>query len=173
MLFFGYTPCFPKFHLDFPAANPYIQYKVRPNRSGLGRSKGQMFRLSKKSDYGLIALKHLAQHAEESISAREIAAQYHIPAELLAKVLQRLARKGLLVSQQGINGGYILAKDPATISIVDVVEALEGPISITPCERGDDCQQLQLCSVRDPLLKIKAKVVRVLGDTSIYELATN
>ena len=87
-----------------------------------------MFRLSKKSDYGLIALKHLAQHAEESVSAREIAAQYHIPAELLAKVLQRLARKGLLVSQQGTNGGYVLAKDPATISIVDVVEALEGPI---------------------------------------------
>src|SRR5262252_5324064 len=83
-----------------------------------------MFRLSKKSDYGLIALRHLAQHADESVSAREIAAQYHIPAELLAKVLQRLARKGLLVSQQGINGGYVLAKDPSTISIVDVVKAL-------------------------------------------------
>jgi len=132
-----------------------------------------MFRLSKKADYGLIALKHLAMHAEASISAREIAAEYRIPAELLAKVLQKLARKGLLVSQQGINGGYVLARDPARISIVDVVEALEGPISITPCERGDDCKQLQLCSVRDPLLKIKANVVRVLGDTSIYELATN
>jgi Rrf2 family protein len=133
-----------------------------------------MFRLSKKADYGLIALKHLAMHADESISAREIAAHYHIPAELLAKVLQKLG-KGLLVSQQGINGGYVLARDPASISIVDVVEALEGPISITPCERGDECQQLQMCSVRDPLLKIKAKVVRVLGDTStsIYELATN
>jgi len=75
------------------------------------------------------------------------------------------------VSQHGTNGGYVLARDPAAISIVDVVEALEGPISITPCERGSDCQQLQLCSVRDPLLKLKAKVVRVLGDTSIYELA--
>jgi Rrf2 family protein len=132
-----------------------------------------MFRLSKKADYGLIALKHLAMHADESISAREIAAQYHIPAELLAKVLQKLARKGLLVSQHGMNGGYVLARDPARISIVDVVEALEGPISITPCEKGDDCQQLQTCSVRDPLLKIKAKVVRILGDTSIYELAMN
>src|SRR5438132_13784523 len=132
-----------------------------------------MFRLSKKSGSGLIAWKHLAQHSDESLSTREIAAQYHIPAELLAKVLKKLARKGLLVSHQGIIGGYILAKDPASISIVDVVEALEGPISITPCERGDDCQQLQMCSVRDPLLKIKAKVVRVLGDTSIYELATN
>ena len=132
-----------------------------------------MFRLSKKADYGLIALKHLAMHADESISAREIAAHYHIPAELLAKVLQKLDRKGLLVSQQGMNGGYVLARDPARISIVDVVEALEGPISITPCEKADDCQQLQTCSVRDPLLKIKAKVVRILGDTSIHELAMN
>src|SRR5207247_3077081 len=118
----------------------------------VGLSRGRwclMFRLSKKSDYGLIALKHLAQHNEESISGREVAAQYRIRAELLAKVLQRLVRKGLLASHQGINGGYILAKDPETISIVDVVEALEGPISITPCERGDDCQQLQMCSVRD------------------------
>ena len=132
-----------------------------------------MFQLSKKADYGLIALKHLAQHSEDSVSSREIAVQYRIPAELLAKVLQKLARKGLLVSQQGMNGGYVLAKDPALISIVDVLEALDGPISITPCERGDDCRQMQVCSVRDPLLKIKAKVVRVLEDTSIYELATN
>src|SRR5678815_2282090 len=122
-----------------------------------------MFQLSKKADYGLIALKHLAQHTDGSVSAREIAVEYKIPAPLLAKVLQKLARKGLLVSQQGINGGYVLARDPASISIVDVLEALDGPISITPCERGDDCQQLQVCSVRDPLLKIKAKVVRVLG----------
>jgi Rrf2 family protein len=132
-----------------------------------------MFRLSKRSDYGLIALRHLAQHSDESVSAREIAARYRIPAELMAKVLQKLVRKGLLVSQQGTNGGYVLARDPASISIVEVVEALEGPIAITPCERGSDCQQMQLCSVKDPLLKIKAKVVRVLGDTSIYELATN
>ena len=132
-----------------------------------------MFQLSKKADYGLIALKHLAQHSEDSVSAREIAVRYRIPAELLAKVLQKLARKGLLVSQQGMNGGYVLAKDPSSISIVDVLEALDGPISITPCERGDDCKQLQVCSVRDPLLKIRAKLVRVLGDTSIYELATN
>ena len=130
-----------------------------------------MLKLSKKADYGLIALKHLAQHAEESVSAREIAAEYNIPGELLAKVLQRLARKGLLVSQHGIKGGYVLARDPSKISIVDVVEALEGPIGITPCERGSSCEQLEFCSVRDPLMKLKVKVVRVLGDTSIYELA--
>ncbi len=130
-----------------------------------------MFQLSKKADYGLIALKHLAQHSEVSVSAREIASEYQIPAQLLAKILQRLARKGLLVSQQGTRGGYVLARDPSKISIVDVVEALDGPIGITPCERGSRCEQLERCSVKDPLMAVRAKMVRILGDTSIYELA--
>jgi Rrf2 family protein len=130
-----------------------------------------MFQLSKKADYGLIALKHLAQHSQVSVSAREIASEYRIPAELLAKILQRLARKGLLVSQQGTHGGYVLARDPAKISIVDVIEALDGPIGITPCERGSSCEQLDRCSVKDPLMAVRAKMVRILGDTSIYELA--
>ena len=130
-----------------------------------------MFRLSKKADYGLIALKHLAQHADESISAREIAKQYRIPSELLAKILQKLARKGLVVSHQGTRGGYILGRDPSKISIVDVIEALDGPIGITPCERGSSCEQLEKCTVKDPLMAVRVKMVRILGDTSIYELA--
>ena len=130
-----------------------------------------MFRLSKKADYGLIALKHLARHAEESVSAREIAKEYRIPGELLAKIMQRLARKGLVVSQQGTHGGYVLGRDPSRISIVDVIEALDGPIGITPCERGSSCEQMEKCSVKDPLMTVRAKMVRVLSDTSIYELA--
>jgi len=130
-----------------------------------------MFRLSKKADYGLIALKHLAQHTDESVSAREIAKEYRIPAELLAKILQRLARKGLVVSQQGTRGGYVLGRDASKISIVDVIEALDGPIGITPCERGSSCEQLERCTVKDPLMAVRAKMVRILGDTSIYELA--
>ena len=129
-----------------------------------------MFSLSKKADYGLIALKHLARHAEESVSAREIAKEYRIPGELLAKIMQRLARKGLVVSQQGTHGGYILGRDPSRISIVDVIEALDGPIGITPCERGSSCEQMEKCSVKDPLMAVRAKMVRVLSDTSIYEL---
>jgi Rrf2 family protein len=131
-----------------------------------------MFQLSKKADYGLIALKHLALHSE-SVSAREIAVAYRIPGELLAKVLQKLVRKGILVSQQGIKGGYALARAPEFISVVDVVEALDGPIGITPCERGMECEQMEVCSVKDPLMKLRAKVVRVLGDTSIHELSTH
>jgi Rrf2 family protein len=129
-----------------------------------------LFSLSKKADYGLIALKHLAQHTD-AVSAREIAKEYRIPGELLAKILQRLARKGLVLSHQGTHGGYVLARDPSKISIVDVIEALDGPIGITPCERGSSCEQMERCSVRDPLMMVRAKMVRILGDTSIYELA--
>jgi Rrf2 family protein len=132
-----------------------------------------MFRLSKRADYGLIALKHLALHDEHAYSAPEIARTYNIPAELMAKVLQRLVRKGLLESHPGPTGGYALARGADTISVIDVIEALEGPVLLTPCEATDDCEQLQLCSIRDPLRSIKKKVVGVLVETTIHELAVN
>lgn len=130
-----------------------------------------MFRLSKRTDYGLIALKHLTLHTEQACSAPEIARTYNIPSQLLAKVLQRLVRKGLLQSHSGPTGGYALARMPETISVIDVIEALEGPVMLTPCEVGDDCEQLQLCSIRDPLRGIKERVIQVLIDTTIHELA--
>ena len=74
-----------------------------------------MLRLSKKADYALMAMKHLALRGDRgSSSAREIAEQYDIPIELMAKVLQRLVRRGLLASQQGTRGGYQLARPPGT-----------------------------------------------------------
>lgn len=132
-----------------------------------------MFRLSKRADYGLIALKHLALHHEQAHSAPEIARTYNIPAELMAKVLQKLVRKGLLESHAGPNGGYALARGADLITVIDVIEALEGPVLLTPCEAADDCEQLQLCSIRDPLRSIKEKVVGILVDTTIHELAAN
>jgi len=129
-----------------------------------------MFRLSKRADYGLIAMKHLAIHDEQACSAPEIARTYNIPSELLAKVLQKLVRRGLLESQAGPNGGYALARAPETISVIEVLEALEGPIQLTPCE-ADACEQLELCSIRDPLRGVKQRMVSVLVDTTIQELA--
>lgn len=131
-----------------------------------------MFRLSKKSDYGLIALKHLTLHGDTAHSAPQIARMYNMPPELLAKVLQRLVRKGLLMSHSGPHGGYALAKNPGAISLIEVIEALEGPILLTPCEADDDCDQLLMCSIRDPLRSLKQKVVNVLVDTTVQELVT-
>ena len=81
-----------------------------------------MLRLSKKADYALMAMKHLAQKRDvSSTSAREIAEQYDIPIELMAKVLQRLVRTGLLISTQGTRGGYTLSRPSAAISVADVI----------------------------------------------------
>src|ERR1700750_2636564 len=112
-----------------------------------------MLRLSKKADYALIAMKHLALRGDHgSSSAREIAALYDIPIELMAKVRQRLVRRGLLASQQGTRGGYQLARLPTLISVADVIQAIDGPVAVTACSTADSantCEQYAKCNVRD------------------------
>jgi FeS assembly SUF system regulator len=133
-----------------------------------------MLRLSKKTDYALIALAHLAQRGATgagAFSAREIAEEYAIPAELMAKVLQRLARRGLLTSQQGTHGGYQLARPASTITVVDVIQAIDGPLSVTACSaQHGRCGQLHRCIVRAPLLKIRERIVDALAGCSVLEL---
>ena len=134
-----------------------------------------MLRLSKKADYALIAMKHLAlrEAGQGSASAREIAEQYSIPVELMAKVLQRLARRGLLASQQGTRGGYQLAKDSETISVADVIQAIDGPLTVTACSAHNErCGQFATCNVRDPLWKIRERIVTALSTCSVSEMAS-
>ncbi|MGH9237900.1 MAG: RrF2 family transcriptional regulator [Vicinamibacterales bacterium] len=144
-----------------------------------------MLRLSKKADYALIAMKHLALNASRaearvreggagapSASAREIAEQYDIPIELLAKVLQRLVRTGLLASTQGTRGGYTLSRPPKSISVVDVIQAIDGPFTVTACStEKHDCEQYSKCSVRDPLWQIRERIVVTLGTVTLSEMA--
>src|SRR5674476_72303 len=81
-----------------------------------------MLKLTKKADYGLIAMRHLAEHADlGSRSAKDLAEMYSIPQEALAKILQRLTKAGLLISQYGTNGGYTLARNPRQISAFEAV----------------------------------------------------
>lgn len=134
-----------------------------------------MLRLSKKADYALMAMKHLALNGERGASsAREIAEQYNIPVELLAKVLQRLVREGLLASQQGTRGGYHLARPAAMISVADVIVAVDGPLTVTACATEDAaCDQYATCSIRDPLWRIKDRIVAALATCSLAEMATD
>lgn len=131
-----------------------------------------MLKLSKKVDYGLIAVHHLAQrYGQGKASAKEIARAHGIPQELLAKVLQRLVRKGLLVSQQGTRGGYGLAKAPARISALEVINAINGPVLITSCRtsRGA-CRQTHRCTVRRSLRKLNDSIIKTLGSLSIASM---
>lgn len=134
-----------------------------------------MLRLSKKADYALIAMKHLALRPERgSSSAREIAEQFDIPIELMAKVLQRLVRRGLLASQQGTRGGYQLARPASAITVAEVIQAIDGPLTVTACSsQSDSCDQYSKCNVRDPLWKIKERILSALGETTLSELATD
>jgi FeS assembly SUF system regulator len=138
-----------------------------------------MLRLSKKADYALMAMKHLAVKTESggpsssSTSAREIAEQYDIPIELMAKVLQRLARSGLLTSHQGTRGGYTLSKPTAAISVADIIQAIDGPLTVTACSTEDEqCEQFTKCNVRDPLWRIKDRILAALAQCSLAEIST-
>src|SRR5439155_1302369 len=96
---------------------------------GRGKSLGSMFKLSKKADYGLIAVKHLALHRRDhACSASEIAEEYGISATLMAKVLQKLAHKSIVAAKHGSSGGYQLSKDPSQITALDVISAIDGPV---------------------------------------------
>jgi Rrf2 family protein len=131
-----------------------------------------VLKLTKKADYGLMAMKHLAENARRgACSAKDVADSYGIPPEALAKILQRLAKAGLLHSQHGINGGYTLARPAAEISAYEVIRAIDGPLFITSCitVRGE-CDQTERCTIREPLRKVNQSIEDVLKRIKIAEM---
>jgi len=133
-----------------------------------------MLRLSKKADYALLALRHMAAAQKSTVASRELAEHYDLPPELLAKVLQQLVRAGLLSSHQGIRGGYGLAKKPSDISVADVIVAIDGPMTVTACSETDhSCDQFSKCNIRDPLWKMKDRILAALAATTVAELASD
>ena len=134
-----------------------------------------MLRLTKKADYGLMALKYLAEHPETpSVSAKDIADTYGIPAQLLAKVLQRLAKVGLLRSHAGMNGGYGLSKAANTITAFEVIRAIDGPLFITSCTKGSkSCDVEPNCTVKEPLARVNESIAEVLRSITVSDLVDN
>jgi Rrf2 family protein len=131
-----------------------------------------MLKLSKKADYALIAVRHLAAHgAEQSHSASDIAEAYGISATLLAKVLQRLAKHGLVTARHGSSGGYQLARPAKAISALEVISAVDGPLMITSCTTSHGaCDQSTTCTVREPLRKVNDSIAQVLRAMTISQM---
>ena len=124
-----------------------------------------MLKLTKKTDYALIALHHMASLRMGKVAnAKEIAVIYHIPVELLAKVLQRLAKKAVITSLSGPKGGYCLAKKTSEITVGEVIRAIEGEVRITRCDPDGliPCVHLHRCMVRTPLQRIQESVISLL-----------
>ncbi len=133
-----------------------------------------MLKLTKKADYALIALKHLAVHGPDSSSAKAIADMYGVPVALLSKILQKLGKNGFLLSEHGTNGGYRLAKAASDITALEVIRVIDGPIFLTACftEHGYCCHT-DTCIVRDPLQKVHEGILRLLASITIADMSTD
>jgi Rrf2 family protein len=132
-----------------------------------------MLKLTKKADYGLMALKYLAERpAVAALSTKEVADAYGIPVQLLAKILQQLTRSGLLRSHAGMNGGYALARDARQISAFEVILAIDGPLFITSCSKGKTgCELTPNCTIKEPLARVNETIAGVLKSISIQDIA--
>jgi len=115
-----------------------------------------VLKISRKAEYALLAARQLSSLAGEeggpTCTARELARQLAAPPELLSKVLQSLARAGLVRSEKGVRGGYALARPAGTISVADLVEAVDGPVGVVDCLNDPQaCERLIDCCLREPL----------------------
>ena len=155
-----------------------------------------MFRLSKTTDYGIVLMAQLANHASalneappvdptdrsgDSRSkwpkalapqnARELAESSDLPVPMVSKILKALAKEGLLVSQRGSKGGYSLARAPEDLPVAEMVRVLEGPVALTDCAIGPSlCEHEKMCVVREPWLRISRVVERALENVTLADL---
>lgn len=135
-----------------------------------------MLQLTKRTEYGLIALIHMADRAGQVVSVREISEHYPVPRRLLAEVVKDLARAGLVESQRGATGGYTLARGADRITLSDVVVALEGAPVVSSCEShvdagGSTCEVEPVCPIRSPLHRLRDGIWRLLERTTLQSLS--
>jgi len=138
-----------------------------------------MLSLTKRAEYGLIALVHLVDRRGEFVSAREIAGSYEVPRRLLAEVLKALARAGLLDSQLGAAGGYALAHEPELITVAQAVQAIEDATPDSSCDtevRSEGgwsaCEMSSTCPIKTPIQRQRAGIWGLLHQTTLRDLAT-
>jgi FeS assembly SUF system regulator len=131
-----------------------------------------MLRISKLTDYGIVLLSRFARlRAGAQLSARELALATALPFPAVGKVLKLLAHGGLLVSHRGARGGYSLARPAGSISVAEIIEALEGPIALMECSAGPGhCEQEATCSVRDPWQRIHQAIQGTLANVTLASL---
>jgi len=130
-----------------------------------------MLRISKLTDYGTVLLAHLAANQVAVCSAADVAGATGIALPTVSKLLKSLARAGLVSSTRGANGGYRLSRPPQQISAADVIDALEGPVSITECSAIDgDCAHEDMCSVGGAWQRINVAIRRALQDVTLHDL---
>lgn len=132
-----------------------------------------MLRLTREAEYGLLAMAFIAARPDGQLAyRREIAEHHNIPREFLAKVLQKLSKKGVIKSHRGTRGGYRLVRGPAEVSLAEIVQAVDGPMALVECARqGGDCPQFDGCTLREALWELQDNLLKVLESVTLADLA--
>lgn len=137
-----------------------------------------MLKISRKAEYALLALGQLSSLAAEgggpTCTARELARRLSAPRELLSKVLQSLARAGLVRSEKGVRGGYALARSATRISVADLVEAVDGPVALVDClDDPEACDRRADCCLREPFSQLNSDLHGLLKDMTVDRFASS
>lgn len=131
-----------------------------------------MLKLAKLTDYGTLLMTTLARAPGCVRNAQELSALSHVAAPTVAKLLKRLVRSGLVESTRGAHGGYRLARAPESITVAEVVDALEGPIAITACAtHGGGCTIEGSCAARSNWRLIDQAVRQALAAVTLAQMA--
>lgn len=129
-----------------------------------------MLKLSKKVDYGLILLSHMA-HNKDAISARDLAAAYSLPLPMVANILKGLTAARILSSTRGAQGGYVLNRDADRISLADIIISLEGPVYLVDCvDELDECKFIDNCPNHNHLQIVQEKFHEFLQGLTLSEI---
>ena len=130
-----------------------------------------MFRMGKKAEYALIAMAHMARLPSDQLASnRELAKLYDMPPEILGKVLQALTRARLILSLQGVKGGYHLAQPATQIMVAQIIEAVEGPLHLAPCALDHyRCQQSHRCNIRRPVFRLQERLLTFIRQLNLAD----
>lgn len=134
-----------------------------------------MLKLSKKTEYALMAMKHIALNQNRNcISAKEISDDYDIPYELLSKILQSLSKNNIILSTQGVKGGYSISKIPDDISLSEIIKAVEPNYHIVECfdekDNSKECSLFDCCQIKNPLAKLQKEIDNLFQTTTLSNI---
>lgn len=131
-----------------------------------------MLRISKLTDYAFVVLSTMAAGPAQRLSAADLARETHLEQPTVSKILKMLSSAGLLVSRRGATGGYKLARQPERISVVDIVQAMEGPLGITECTvHAGLCSQEAYCLLQSNWRKINRAVHAALSEMTLADMS--
>ena len=133
-----------------------------------------MIRITRLTDYGIVLLSQMALSPERRFNAPDLASETSLPQPMVSKILKQLARSGLLLSHRGVHGGYALSRSAESITVAEIITALEGPIAVTECiEDGPgSCDKEASCPVQSNWRRINVAIRGALDGITLAEMTS-